>query len=89
MNDNKRLIEFFLYPDATGLDIVGPLDVFSTATRILNQKNNVDKGYKAIFSAERPGQVQLELRAVIARRFSHWLWKITRYKCQRRCYLHS
>ena len=59
MKDAFRLIEFFLYPGATGLDIIGPLDVFSTATHILNQRQEGQKGYAAVFSADQPGPVSL------------------------------
>lgn len=59
MKDDKRLIEFFLYPGATGLDIIGPLDVFTTATLILKQQHKEHKGYKSVFSAEQPGPVKL------------------------------
>lgn len=54
-----RWIEFFLYPDATGLDIVGPLDVFTAANWILGQKGNGRRGYRILFSAKRPGLVRL------------------------------
>ena len=59
MKDDRRLIEYFLYPGATGLDIIGPLDVFSTATLILKLQKKKHKGYKAVFSAEQPGLVRL------------------------------
>jgi transcriptional regulator GlxA family with amidase domain len=59
MENDIRLIEFFLYPGATGLDIMGPLDVFSTATQILKQRQGGHKGYQAVFSADRPGPVKL------------------------------
>lgn len=54
-----RSVEFFLYPDALGLDIIGPLDVFSTATEILRQNGDTNKGYRALFSAEKPGLIKL------------------------------
>lgn len=38
---------------------MGPLEVFSTAAFILNQRNEAHKGYKAVFSAERPGPVRM------------------------------
>jgi transcriptional regulator GlxA family with amidase domain len=59
MKDDRRLIEYFLYPGATGLDIMGPLDVFSAATLILKQRQEDHKGYQAAFSAEQPGPVRL------------------------------
>ncbi len=59
MKDGRRLIEYFLYPGATGLDIIGPLDVFSAATHMLHQRQEAHKGYQAVFSAEQPGPVKL------------------------------
>jgi transcriptional regulator GlxA family with amidase domain len=59
MKDGRRLVEYFLYPGATGLDIIGPLDVFSAATHMLRQRQGAHKGYQAVFSAERPGPVKL------------------------------
>jgi hypothetical protein len=55
MKNDRRLIEFFLYPGATGLDIVGPLDVFFAATHILKQRQEGHNGYATVFSADRPG----------------------------------
>jgi transcriptional regulator GlxA family with amidase domain len=54
-----RWIEFFLYPDATGLDIVGPLDVFTAANWILSQKGSGQKGYHVLFSAKKTGLIRL------------------------------
>ncbi len=54
-----KCIEFFLYPNALGLDIVGPLDVFTAATELLRQKGKGSKGYSAVFSAEKPGLIEL------------------------------
>lgn len=59
MTNRRRLIEFFLYPDALGLDIVGPLDVFTITTEILKASGNGDKGYRSVFSAEKAGPVRL------------------------------
>ncbi len=44
-----RRIEYFLYPDVTGLDVVGPLDVFTAATEIVKQKGKDREGYEAVF----------------------------------------
>lgn len=70
MKNAKRRIEYFLYPGATGLDIMGPLEVFSTATHLLKQRNEAHKGYTAVFSAAQPGTVMmnsgLHLRADFA-----------------------
>ncbi|MCP4024028.1 MAG: GlxA family transcriptional regulator [Desulfobacteraceae bacterium] len=65
MMTKKRLIEFFLFPDATGLDIMGPLDVFTTATNLLNRNNKGDSGYSAVFSSDKPGPVQLNSGLVL------------------------
>lgn len=59
MKDAKRCIEYFLYPGATGLDIMGPLEVFSTATHLLAQRKEGHKGYTAVFSAAQPGPVRM------------------------------
>lgn len=65
-----RRVEFFLYPDALGLDIVGPLEVFSTANELLSRNGSNKSEYKVIFSAEKPGLVPLnsglQLKADIA-----------------------
>jgi transcriptional regulator GlxA family with amidase domain len=59
MKNAKRRIEYFLYPGATGLDIMGPLEVFSTATHLLEQRKEGHKGYTAVFSAAQPGPVRM------------------------------
>lgn len=59
MKDRRKRIEFFVYPDATALDITGPLDVFAAATRLLEKENKAHKGYAPVFTAARPGPVRL------------------------------
>ena len=54
-----RRVEYFIYPQALGLDIFGPLDVFSTATLFLEQNGKTGHGYRPVFSAEKPGLVML------------------------------
>lgn len=54
-----RSIEFFLFPDAVGLDVTGPLEVFSAASELLRRKGQGKKGYRPVFSAENAGIVRL------------------------------
>jgi len=56
MADIKKKVEFFLYPDALGLDIVGPSDVFSIATECLARTGG---GYETRFSGIQQGVVRL------------------------------
>ncbi len=55
----KRTIEFFLFPDAVGLDIVGPLEVFSSASQLLMERGQKSKIYQFCFSAEEVGKIKL------------------------------
>jgi transcriptional regulator GlxA family with amidase domain len=52
-------IDFILFPDALGLDITGPLEVFNTATEILKSKNSKKNGYAIRFVAMAKGAVRL------------------------------
>ena len=54
-----KTVEFFLYDNADGLDIMGPLEVFTIATQLFERKNISNKGYRVIFSADRAGQITL------------------------------
>ncbi len=54
-----RSIEYFLYADAVGLDIIGPLEVFTAATQILDQNGYCHEGYRSVFSSETPGLVRM------------------------------
>jgi transcriptional regulator GlxA family with amidase domain len=59
MPDHKRRVEFFLYADALGLDIVGPLDVFTIATECLANTGAGSQGYVTVFSGAEKGPVRL------------------------------
>ena len=54
-----KIIEFYIYPDALGLDITGPLEVFALATRLLNQRGHKSPAYHPVFSGAQPGPVRL------------------------------
>lgn len=51
-------IEYLLFPDALGLDLMGPLEVFNTATAILERQGKTDGGYRARFVAADKGPVR-------------------------------
>ena len=55
----SHTIEFVLYPDALGLDITGPLEVFNTASAIVRQRPGNSSGYKTEFAAAEKGPVRL------------------------------
>lgn len=55
----KKTVEFVIYPDALGLDINGPLDVFTLASQLLAKANKEQQGYEPLFSAKEPGAVRL------------------------------
>jgi transcriptional regulator GlxA family with amidase domain len=55
----KKIVEFVLYPDALGLDINGPLDVFTIATEALARTGKKGEGYEPLFSAKQPGPLRL------------------------------
>jgi transcriptional regulator GlxA family with amidase domain len=59
MPSHKRRVEFFLYADALGLDIVGPLDVFTIATECLADQGVGGQGYAPVFSGAEKGPVRL------------------------------
>lgn len=59
MADHKRRVEFFLYANALGLDIVGPLDVFTIATESLADSGSGSQGYETVFSGAKEGPVYL------------------------------
>jgi len=54
----SHLIDFVLFPNALGLDITGPLEVFNTATQLLRLKGG-SGGYRARFAAAKKGPVRL------------------------------
>lgn len=55
----SHTIEFVIFPDAMGLDIMGPLEVFNTATLLLAQQTELGSGYKMRFVAASKGPVRL------------------------------
>ncbi len=59
MTNSKRVIEFFLYPDAIALDITGALDVFSFTTELFKSQGISDQGYELVFSGIKQGEVRL------------------------------
>ena len=52
-------IEFVLFPDALGLDITGPLEVFHTASEIVDQRQGAGHGYRIRFVAADKGPLRL------------------------------
>ncbi len=54
-----KTVELVLFPGANSLDITGPLEVFSVASRLL-RSNASGEGYKVLFTGERSGPVTLE-----------------------------
>jgi transcriptional regulator GlxA family with amidase domain len=58
-------IEYLLFPDALGLDIIGPLEVFNTATAILERQGKTDGGYRARFVAADKGPVSLSSGLIV------------------------
>ncbi len=55
----KKIVEFVIYPDALGLDINGPLDVFTISNELLAKSGKIEQGYAPVFSAKEPGPVRL------------------------------
>lgn len=55
----SHAIEFVIFPDALGLDVTGPLEVFNTASQIAGQKTGKSSIYTFRFAAERKGPVRL------------------------------
>jgi transcriptional regulator GlxA family with amidase domain len=54
-----KTVELFLFPGANSLDITGPLEVFSVASRLLQSESSI-VGYKVLFSGEKSGPLTLE-----------------------------
>lgn len=52
-------IEYLLFPDALGLDITGPLEVFNTASAVLERQGKTEYGYRNRFVAAQKGPVAL------------------------------
>jgi len=55
----KKTVEFVIYPEALGLDINGPLDVFTISSELLAKSGKTDDGYMPVFSAKDPGKLRL------------------------------
>ncbi len=56
----KQAVEIILFTEALGLDVTGPLGVFSTATELLSRQGKQSEGYEALFSATQPGTIVLD-----------------------------
>jgi transcriptional regulator GlxA family with amidase domain len=52
-------IEYLLFPDALGLDITGPLEVFNSTTAVLEGQGKTGYGYRNRFVAAKKGPVSL------------------------------
>ena len=52
-------IDFIIYPEALGLDISGPLEVFNVASRFLTHLGRSGSGYKIRFAALKKGEYSL------------------------------
>jgi transcriptional regulator GlxA family with amidase domain len=59
MAGQKQRVEFLLYANALGLDIMGPLDVFTLAAECLADSGSCGQGYETFFAGEKKGPVYL------------------------------
>jgi len=55
----KKSVDFIIFQDALGLDITGPLEVFNTASLIVQQKYGPDAGYDIRFFGPTKNRVRL------------------------------
>jgi transcriptional regulator GlxA family with amidase domain len=55
----KKTVDFVLFPDALGLDITGPLEVFNTASLLVQRDAGPCSGYALRFFGPRKGRVCL------------------------------
>lgn len=55
----SRTIEIFLFADALALDIAGPLEVFNTASKLLEKQCRGGRAYNLVFSAAKCGLITL------------------------------
>ena len=55
----RQIVEIVVFPDALGLDFTGPLEVFNTATALMELEGQTEAGYTARFVATRKGPVRL------------------------------
>ena len=61
----RSIVEFVLFSDGAGLDITGPLEVFTTATRLLNEQGRAKEGYRPVIAAKAVGPVRLNSGLVV------------------------
>jgi transcriptional regulator GlxA family with amidase domain len=54
-----KIVELVLFPNANGLDVAGPLEVFSVSSKLLGAGES-DQGYEVLFTGEKTGSVRLE-----------------------------
>ena len=54
-----KTVEIVLFDNANGLDITGPLEVFSVATKLFRRKEVSNKGYTVTFSGNKTGLTTL------------------------------
>ncbi len=55
----RYVIDFVLFPNALGLDITGPLEVFYTASAVLKHQQKTNFGYITRFVAKEKGPIRL------------------------------
>ncbi len=55
-----KSVEIFLFEGANGLDVMGPLEVFATATQLLRRRGQLKQGYQLSLVAKKAGPVKLE-----------------------------
>jgi len=55
---SRRRVAILLYPGVQSLDVTGPTEVFSTATRLLAARGLPDPGYEVVTIARAPGPVR-------------------------------
>ncbi len=54
-----KTVEFIIFSEANSLDITGPLEVFSVASRLLRSKRT-SEGYRILFTGETAGPITLD-----------------------------
>ncbi|WP_028315840.1 GlxA family transcriptional regulator [Desulfatibacillum aliphaticivorans] len=60
-----HVIEIVLFPEVLGLDVFGPVEVFHTASRILEQTQGIKQAYSFRFAAAEAGPIRLSSGAEI------------------------
>ena len=71
----KKKIDFIIYQNALGLDITGPLEVFNTASLIVQQGAGADAGYDIRFFG--PARSKVRLSAGLDIHAPHTYKKVT------------